>query len=145
MTVVTITGGRFVTIDNATLEETSAVRWERRITDYFAISDRWEFASFGNYLSRDVEFRFANNAPIEGLEAMLVFAAQHKNAVKSVQHTFNSFYTDLDQRTVVVELRVRYIQLDDTTSEYPAAVVLTFNTDDLIDGYHVYVDLSGLR
>lgn len=47
--------------------------------------------------------------------------------------------------TVVVELRVRYVQLDDTASEYPAAVVLNFNTDDLIDCYRVYVDLSGLR
>lgn len=134
-----------MTLDNAAIEETSSVRWARRITEYFTISDRWEFASFGDYLSRDVEFRFANHALIEGLEAMLGFAAQHKTAVKSVQHTLNSFYTDVDQRTVVVELRVRYVQLDDTTSEYPAAVVLTFDADDLIDGYNVYVDLSGLR
>ncbi|WP_428339002.1 nuclear transport factor 2 family protein [Mycobacterium sp.] len=133
-----------MTIDDATLEETSEVRWARQITDYFALSDRWEFASFGDYLSRDIEFRFANNAPIKGLDAMLEFAALHKDAVKSVRHTLNSFYTDLAQRTVVVELRVRYVQLDDTTSEYPAAVVLTFNTDDLIKGYRVYVDLSAL-
>lgn len=134
-----------MTTDNATLEESPAIRWPRLITEYFKISDRWEFASFGRYLSPDVEFRFANNAPINGLDSMLEFAAQHKNAVKSVQHTFNSIYTDVDHRTTVVELGVRYVRLDDTACEYSAAVVLGFNADDLIDSYHVYVDLTGLR
>jgi hypothetical protein len=75
---------------------------------------------------------------------MLGFAAQMKAAVKSVQHTLHSFHTDLEQRTVVVELEVRYARLDDEVRKYPAAVVFGFNHEDLIDEYRVYVDLTGL-
>jgi hypothetical protein len=74
---------------------------------------------------------------------MLGFAVQMKAAVKSVQHTLLSFHTDVEQRTVV-ELRVRYVRLDDEVREYPAAVVLGLDDNDLIDQYRVYVDLSGL-
>jgi ketosteroid isomerase-like protein len=137
-------GGRFVATDSAIVNQTSAPRWTRRIGDYFSISDRWAFESFGEYLSADVELHFANHPPIEGLDAMLGFAAQMKAAVKSVQHKLHSFHTDVEQRTVVVGLEVRYVRLDDGVREYPAAVVLGFDDDDLIDEYRVYVDLTGL-
>lgn len=130
--------------DSAIVNQTSAARWTQRIGDYFKISDRWAFESFNEYLSADVKLHFANQPPIEGLEAMLGYAAQMKAAVKSVQHTLHSFHTDVEQRTVVVELQVRYVRLDDEVREYPAAVVFGFDDRDLIDEYRVYVDLTGL-
>lgn len=130
--------------DSAIVKQTSADRWARRIGDYFSVSDRWAFESFGDYLSAGVELHFANHPPIEGLDAMLGFAAQMQAVVKSVQHTLHSFHTDVEQRTFVVELEVRYVRLDDAVREYPAAVVLGFDDHDLIDEYRVYVDLTGL-
>jgi ketosteroid isomerase-like protein len=133
-----------VSTQNTTLEETAAARWRRRITKFFTISDQWDFDSFGEYLDPQIQFRFANNPTVDGLETMIGFAAAHKSSIKSVEHTLLSFHTDVEQRTVAVELRVRYIRPDDTIAQYPAIVVLEFGDDDLIKGYRVYVDLTGL-
>ncbi len=130
--------------DHATLQATAAARWKQRITEYFTIADRWDFDSFGDYLSPDLQFQFANHPPFEGLDTMLGFAAKQKTLVSSVSHTLHSFHTDVDTRTVAVELTVRYVRLDNSVAEYPAAVVLEFDAEDLITAYRVYVDLSDL-
>ncbi|ORW73713.1 hypothetical protein AWC23_06420 [Mycobacterium saskatchewanense] len=112
--------------------------------EYFAAADRWDFAAFPDYLSPTLRFRLANNAPIEGLGEMIALAGRHKEAVKSVQHTLDRFAYDTDRRRVAVELTVSYVRHDDVKKSYPAAVVLDFDTDDLISGYRVFVDLSDL-
>ncbi|RYH50710.1 MAG: hypothetical protein EON54_15485 [Alcaligenaceae bacterium] len=64
--------------------------------------------------------------------------------MKSVQHRLDHLITDVDQRTVVVELQVTYTRHDDGIKQYPATVVIEFDAEDLIRGYRVYVDLAGL-
>jgi hypothetical protein len=77
-----------------------------RVREYFAAADRWDFAAFGDYLSRALRFRFGNSAPLDGLDAMIDFAGQRKDALKSVQHTLDRLAYDLARRRVAVELTV---------------------------------------
>lgn len=129
---------------NATVESAIGDKWSASIHEYFAVADRWEFDSFATYLSPDVKFRFGNNEPINGREDLVEFARQHKPMVKSVQHRLDHLITDVDQRTVVVELQVTYTRHDDGIKQYPATVVIEFDAEDLISRYRVYVDLAGL-
>jgi hypothetical protein len=125
-------------------ESTVADTWADPVREYFAAADRWDFAAFGDYLSPALRFRFVNSAPLEGLDAMIDFAGQRKNAVKSVQRTLERLAYDTARRRVAVELTVSYVRFDDVKKTYPAAVMLDFDTDNLISGYRVFVDLSDL-
>jgi hypothetical protein len=132
-----------MTIGQAT-EESLADTWGDRIREYFAVADRWDFDAFPDYISPAVRFRMGNNAPLESLDALIELARHHKAAVKSVQHALDRFAYDVHRRRVAVELTVSYIRHDDMKKSYPAAVMLDFDTDHLISGYRVFVDLNDL-
>ena len=128
----------------STAPESLADTWAVRARAYFAAADRWDFDAFREYLSPDLRFRFGNDAPLQGLDTLIEFARQHKELVKSVQHCFDRCTYDVERRRVAVELTVKYVRLDDLTKSYPAAVLLDFDTDSMISGYRVFVDLCSL-
>jgi ketosteroid isomerase-like protein len=119
-------------------------RWQAKVAAYFTEADRWNFAAFPEHLATDITFRFGNLEPLHGLDTFLQFARAHQRQVASVAHTLKTFHADIEQRSLVVELDVHYQRLDRAYRSYPAAVALEFNNDDLITGYRVYIDPTGL-
>lgn len=118
--------------------------WGTCITALFEATDRWDFDAFGDYLSQAVHCQLGNTPAVHGLDAMIEFARHYRDAVSHMHHSLDLFVYDIERRRVAVEATVTYVRLDDVTKTYPAAVIVGFDQNNLIDSYHVFVDLSDL-
>lgn len=111
----------------------------RDIEAIFADIDTLDPANLVRHLTEDVEFRFANNEPMVGRDAVNEGVAGFLSTIAGMRHNIRDVYTDGD--TVITRIDIDYVRHDGKTVTVPNADILTFE-GDLVKDWRIFIDLT---
>lgn len=112
------------------------------VREVFQAVDAKDAARFVTYLTPDAVFRYANNPPVTGHDAIENGVAQFFQAVKSLRHVVSTTWAVDDM--VFCKGDVSYVRHNDTSAgPFPFMNVFKMR-DGLIAEYLIYVDISPL-
>lgn len=115
-----------------------------RVRGFLETADVWRLEDYDRYLSPSVSMVFGNGEPMVGLEQVKTRAARTRASLTAMGHELLSAAADEATRRLAVELVVHYRRPDGRELSYPAAIFVHFDTDDLIDDYRIFADISTL-
>jgi ketosteroid isomerase-like protein len=111
----------------------------RDLTPIFADIDTLDPDRFVAHLTPDVTFRFGNNDPMTGRDAVKAAVAGFFTTISGMHHHFLNIYQDGD--TVIAKIDVEYIRPDGKSVTVPNADILVFD-GDLVRDWQIYIDLA---
>ena len=91
------------------------------------------------YFAEDAEYVFANNPPIVGRKQIQESSAQFRKRVKGAAHQIQNLWEFGD--TVVCEMNVTYLRLDDQSLTLPCTDVINME-GDLFKHMKVFMDIT---
>jgi len=111
------------------------------LAEIFQSIDNADATKFASFISSDGCFRYANNPPVFGSEAIEAYVAGFFQSIKGINHSNLESWRTSD--TISVNGTVQYTRHNDTTLEIPFACTWKLK-DYLIDQYLIYIDSSEL-
>lgn len=111
------------------------------LSDLFTVIDYKDAKDLGQFLSDDVEFCFANAAPVAGREAVIASIDDFFTRLKALSHTIEDVIEDDDR--IICRGQVTYTRVDGST------INVSFSNwfylkGELISRYLIFVDNSAL-
>lgn len=111
------------------------------IDELFTAIDRRDHAAFASFLAADARFRFGNQPPVDGREAIARVVAEFFASLKNLQHRIDDRWLLAD--VGIVSGSVNYTRHDDRILRVPFANILKFRADGIHD-YQIFVDNGDL-
>jgi ketosteroid isomerase-like protein len=111
----------------------------RDLTPIFADIDTLDPDKFVAHLTPDVTFRFGNNDPMTGRDAVKAAVAGFFTTISGMHHHFLNTYECGD--TVIAKIDVEYVRPDGKSVTVPNADILVFD-GDLVSDWQIYIDLA---
>lgn len=111
------------------------------LNDLFTVIDFKDAKDLGQFLSEDVKFCFANQAPVIGRDAVVASIDAFFQSIKSLSHSIEDVVDD-DNR-LICRGQVTYTRLDDSELTVPFSNWF-YQRDELITDYLVFADNSAL-
>jgi ketosteroid isomerase-like protein len=121
----------------------SNVDLEKTVRDMFATSDTMDAEATAEFMTEDIELRFANADPVIGKPSYLETATEFLGSLKAIRHDLHHVWVVEDQVTAS-EMDVHYERLDGSKLSVPAAVIHRFR-DGLIADYRIFADITPLH
>ena len=119
-------------------DQASVPTW---ITRLFASIDRKDSKTFVSFLTEDGRFRFANQDPVQGREAVAAAVEGFFSSIASLNHRIERIWIHSD--SVVCHGEVTYGRLDGNSITLPFADIFQMQ-DDLVSDYLIYMDVTPL-
>ena len=105
------------------------------------VIDAKDSKGFASYITENGIFKFGNNEPVVGREAIRDYVANFFSVIKSSEHKVINFWEQ--NNTVIWQGEVAYTRLDD--KKVTVCFVNIFSMqDELIKEYLIYIDNSPL-
>lgn len=111
------------------------------VKDLFAAIDRKDTAAFVGFLTDDAVFRFGNQAPVHGREAIADAVGGFFASVDALNHRLEGCW-DLDD-VALCHGEVTYTRSDGSMVELPFADVFR-KRDGKIEAYLIHMDITPL-
>jgi ketosteroid isomerase-like protein len=111
------------------------------IDDLLAVIDRKDAKAFAAFLTPDASFRFGNNPPVAGREAIEAVVAGFFKAIGSMRHELENQWLLPD--AAICTGMVTYTRHDGSTLQVPFANVMKFRPAGIHD-YLIFTDNSAL-
>lgn len=111
------------------------------VNEVYQAIDRADATSFANYIAAEGLFRFANQPPVVGTEAIRNYVAGFFSSLKGIAHSgLESWQAE---GAIFVNGNVKYTRHNDTTLELPFSCTWKMS-DGKIDQYLIFIDSSEL-
>jgi len=121
--------------------ENDSAKHKAMISQLFSAIDKMDEKTFVTFLSDGVKFQFANATPIQGRSAVGETVKGFFASIQGLSHSIENFICD--GPFLVTQGSVAYTRHD--TSQLTVPFVNVFRiTEDLIEDYRIYVDVSDL-
>ena len=114
---------------------------EQWIRDLFTSIDNKNSSSFANFLSEDVNFRFANMPGSRGKLAVTEQVSCFFDSIQSLKHNITEFWKDND--AIICHGTVYYTRHDDSTLKVPFSNIFKLHQSRIRE-YLIFVDISEL-
>ena len=114
---------------------------ETQLKALFATIDEKNAQRFGEFLSLDAQFTFANHPPVIGKTAVVEFVANFFDSIAGIKHSISDFTQT--NNALLCHGHVTYTRLDSSSLTVPFCNWL-YTNDTLIEKYIVFVDASEL-
>lgn len=111
------------------------------VSELYQSVDARDVERLSAFLADDVNFRFANAAPLKGKEDVLAANKAFFASIGSMSHRIDNVWAQGDN--LICNGQVTYTRLDDSRFSAPFATILTVK-DRWITDYLIYVDVSEL-
>jgi len=111
------------------------------IKTLFAAIDARDLAAFGRFLAPDCEFRFGNQAPVCGHQAVLGYVGGFFESVRALQHELTASWETAD--ALICHGMVTYTRHDGSQLCVPFCNVLKL-ADGLVREYLIFADTTPL-
>lgn len=107
--------------------------------EMFAAIDSFDPDAFVAHLTPDAVFRFGNNDPSIGREAIREGVAGFFTMIDGLKHHVLDIYESGD--TTIARIDVEYLRKDGKSVTVPNADILVFE-GDLVKDWQIYIDLA---
>lgn len=122
------------------MSTSSATKPDEFIRELFAATDTRDTDLVASFLTDDIELRFGNAEPVRGKPDFRVLSAEFNGSLAAIRHEIVNLW-EVDEATVVTELRVHYTRLDGQKLTLPCANVFRLR-DGLVYDYRIYMDIG---
>ncbi len=103
--------------------------------------DSFDAATFAEFLTEDVHFRFGNAPALEGREAVQEAVAEFFGMIRSIRH--EAVRTMLCDDVIIAEMECAYVDRWQRELVVPVCNLMTMR-GELISDYRIFIDNSAL-
>ena len=114
---------------------------QNKIDELFRAIDSMDVNKFVTFLTEDAQFKFGNNPPVVGKEAIKKTVEEFFSSINSSSHKIINTWTHTD--TVVCQGEVTYTRKDNSKVTIPFVNIFGLK-ENLVKDYQIYIDISPL-
>ncbi len=111
----------------------------KNVENVFKVADQMNAAAFSELLTTDVKFRFSNEDPVTGMEAVVSGLNDLFSKINGLRHEIKGVY--VQGEGYAVEATASYTMKDGKKISLPVVSILKYR-GDMIEDYRIYMDIS---